>query len=65
MFTIGQSNYQGMQATFNKRFSSGFTLTAGYTLSKELDNLLAARAEPIRLFAREIARARTIGTFSQ
>ncbi len=45
-FTVGQSNYQGLQATFNRRFSKGFTFTAGYTFSKQLDNLLAAARNP-------------------
>ena len=46
MFTVGQSNYQGLQATLNRRFASGFTFTAGYTFSKELDNLLASTRNP-------------------
>jgi hypothetical protein len=41
-FDVGQSNYQGLQATINRRFASGFTFNAGYTFSKELDNLLAS-----------------------
>ncbi len=46
MFTVGQSNYQGLQATFNRRFANGFTFTAGYTFSKQMDNLLAAARDP-------------------
>jgi len=46
MFTVGQSNYQGIQATFNRRFANGFTFTAGYTFSKQLDNLLATPRNP-------------------
>ena len=46
MFTVGQSNYQGAQATFNRRFSHGFTFSAGYTFSKKIDNLLATPRNP-------------------
>jgi hypothetical protein len=46
MFTVGQSNYQGGQATFSRRFASGFTFSAGYTFSKEMDNLLATPRNP-------------------
>ena len=45
-FDVGQSNYQGLQATFNRRFASGLTFTGGYTFSKELDNLLASARNP-------------------
>jgi hypothetical protein len=45
-FDVGQSNYQGLQATFNHRFSSGVTFSGGYTFSKELDNLLASTRNP-------------------
>ena len=45
-FTVGQSNYQGLQATFNRRFANGFTFTAGYTFSKQIDNMLAATRNP-------------------
>jgi hypothetical protein len=45
-FDVGQSNYQGLQATLNRRFASGLTFNAGYTFSKELDNLLASARDP-------------------
>ena len=45
-FDVGQSNYQGLQATLNRRFASGLTFSAGYTFSKELDNLLASTRNP-------------------
>jgi hypothetical protein len=45
-FDVGQSNYQGLQTTFNRRFAGGFTFSAGYTFSKELDNLLASTRNP-------------------
>jgi hypothetical protein len=45
-FDVGQSNYQGAQATFNRRFAAGLTFTGGYTFSKELDNLLASARNP-------------------
>jgi hypothetical protein len=45
-FDVGQSNYQGLQFTFNRRFSNGLTFTGGYTFSKELDNLLASTRNP-------------------
>jgi hypothetical protein len=35
-----------MQLTFNRRFSHGATFNAGYTFSKELDNLLASARNP-------------------
>jgi hypothetical protein len=46
MFSVGASNYQGLQATFSRRFANGFTFSTGYTFSKELDNLLAATRNP-------------------
>jgi len=46
MFSVGASNYQGLQTTLNRRFANGFTMSAGYTYSKELDNLLAATRNP-------------------
>ena len=45
-FDVGQSNYQGLQATLNRRFANGATFTTGYTFSKELDNLLASTRNP-------------------
>ena len=45
-FDVGQSNYQGLQATLNRRFAQGFTFTGGYTFSKELDNLQASARNP-------------------
>ena len=45
-FDVGQSNYQGLQTTFNRRFANGFTFSGGYTFSKELDNLLASTRNP-------------------
>jgi hypothetical protein len=46
MFTVGQSNYQGLQGTFNRRFTNGFTFTGSYTFSKQMDNLLATPRNP-------------------
>jgi hypothetical protein len=45
-FDVGQSNYQGLQAKLNRRFAGGLTFQAGYTFSKELDNLLASARDP-------------------
>jgi hypothetical protein len=45
-FDVGQSNYQGLQLTANHRFAKGATFNAGYTFSKELDNLLASTRNP-------------------
>ena len=45
-FDVGQSNYQGLQTTFTRRFVNGFTFSGGYTFSKELDNLLASTRNP-------------------
>src|SRR5581483_5142206 len=45
-FDVGQSNYQGLQVTANRRFAKGATFNAGYTFSKELDNLLASTRNP-------------------
>lgn len=45
-FDVGQSNYQGVQTTFSRRFHGGFTFSGGYTFSKELDNLLASTRNP-------------------
>jgi hypothetical protein len=46
MFSVGQSNYQGLQATFNRRFAKGFTFAGGYTFSKQMDNILASTRDP-------------------
>ena len=54
-FDVGQSNYQGIQATFNRRFAKGLTFTGGYTFSKELDNLLASARN---LFDYELEKSR-------
>ena len=45
-FDVGQSNYQALQVTANRRFAKGATFNAGYTFSKELDNLLASTRNP-------------------
>jgi hypothetical protein len=45
-YDVGQSNYQSMQVTANRRFAKGATFKAGYTFSKELDNLLASTRNP-------------------
>jgi hypothetical protein len=45
-FDVGQSNYQALQLTANRRFAKGATFNAGYTFSKELDNLLASTRNP-------------------
>jgi Carboxypeptidase regulatory-like domain len=45
-FDVGQSNYQGLQLTVNRRFTKGLTFTGGYTFSKELDNLFASTRNP-------------------
>jgi len=45
-FDVGQSNYQGLQATLNRRFANGFTFTTGYTFSKQMDNLLNTARNP-------------------
>jgi hypothetical protein len=45
-FDVGQSNYQALQVTANRRFAKGATFNAGYTFSKELDNLLASARNP-------------------
>ncbi|MEO8372764.1 MAG: TonB-dependent receptor, partial [Candidatus Solibacter sp.] len=46
MFSVGQSSYHGMQATLSRRFTKGFTFSLGYTLSKQMDNLLASTRNP-------------------
>ena len=45
-FDVGQSNYQGLQVSLNRRFAQGATFGANYTFSKELDNLLASTRNP-------------------
>jgi hypothetical protein len=45
-FDVGQSNYQALQATFNRRFAGGLTFNAGYTFGKELDNLITSPRDP-------------------
>jgi len=45
-YDVGQSNYQALQLTVNRRFAKGATFNAGYTFSKELDNLLASTRNP-------------------
>ena len=46
MFSVGQSSYHGMQATLTRRYSNGFTFSANYTFSKQMDNLLTAARNP-------------------
>ncbi len=45
-FDVGQSNYQGLQTTLNRRYTNGLTFTAGYTFSKQMDNLLNTARNP-------------------
>jgi outer membrane receptor protein involved in Fe transport len=52
---LGQSNYQGFTTSLNRRFASGLTFTGGYTLSKQLDNLLASPRNP---YDRSLEKAR-------
>jgi hypothetical protein len=39
----GNSSWNSLQITFDRRFAQGLTFHAGYTYSKELDNLAASR----------------------
>jgi len=39
---LGNSTYNSLQITFEKRYSKGFTFQLGYTFSKELDNAIGA-----------------------
>jgi hypothetical protein len=54
-FDVGQSSYQGLQITFNRRISKGLTFSGGYTFSKELDNLVTSPRNP---FNYSLERAR-------
>jgi hypothetical protein len=45
-FDVGQSNYQGLQLTLNRRFAAGTTFNVGYTFSKQMDNLLTTTRNP-------------------
>jgi hypothetical protein len=54
---LGQSNYQGLQATLSRRFANGYTFSLGYTFSKQLDDLLATPRNP---FYRSLERARGV-----
>ncbi|HEY3838922.1 MAG TPA: TonB-dependent receptor [Bryobacteraceae bacterium] len=40
---VGQSSYNALQITFNRRFSRGLTFMLGYTFSKEMDDLATDR----------------------
>jgi hypothetical protein len=40
---VGNSNYNALQVTFNRRLSSGLTFMLNYTFSKELDDLAGVR----------------------
>jgi carboxypeptidase family protein/TonB-dependent receptor-like protein len=40
---VGNSEYQSVQASFNKRMSRGLSFTLNYTFSKELDDLAGVR----------------------
>jgi hypothetical protein len=52
---LGQSNYQGLQTTFNRRLTHGLTFLLGYTFSKQLDDLLSTPRNP---FDRSLERSR-------
>jgi hypothetical protein len=41
--SVGNSAYNSLQVSLNRRISSGLTFMANYTFSKELDNLAGAR----------------------
>jgi len=43
---LGQSSYHSLQVSLSRRFSNGFTFSANYTFSKELDNLLGTPRNP-------------------
>jgi hypothetical protein len=40
---VGNSSYNALQVTLNRRLSGGLTFMAGYTYSKELDDLVTPR----------------------
>jgi Carboxypeptidase regulatory-like domain/TonB dependent receptor len=40
---VGNSNYNALQVSFNRRMSNGLTFMVNYTFSKELDNLAGVR----------------------
>jgi hypothetical protein len=40
---VGNSSYNALQASFNRRMSNGLTFMVNYTYSKELDNLAGVR----------------------
>jgi hypothetical protein len=40
---VGNSNYNALQVTFNRRMAAGLTFMVGYTFSKELDDLANPR----------------------
>jgi hypothetical protein len=40
---VGNSEYQALQVSFNRRMTSGLTFMANYTFSKELDDLAGVR----------------------
>jgi hypothetical protein len=40
---VGNSSYQGLQVSFNRRMSGGLTFMVNYTFSKEMDDLAGVR----------------------
>jgi hypothetical protein len=47
---IGNSTYNALQISLNRRLSHGFTFMINYTWSKELDDLLASPRDPNKNF---------------
>jgi hypothetical protein len=49
MYMDGLSNYESLQAEFEKRLSQGVSMLAGYIFSKSIDNAAGESASPMRL----------------
>ena len=41
---LGNANYQGLEAKFERRFAQGYSVLAGYTWSKTLDGILTQQS---------------------
>jgi len=57
MYMDGLSNYESVQAKFQKRLSYGVSMQAGYTFAKSIDNATGESSSPMRVRNMKLERA--------